>query len=332
LLAVGSICLLLGAPIQAAGYIGANGIDQSGGSRSVAASNGHANFVALSADVQITGQSGSSTDHLYRDSHGRTRYESGSTVTINDPATRTTLLLDTSNQTYRRVSHDPTDASQRAADVVTSGKLASEPRALGTAQVNGVSAEGRAYTVTVPASKVLAASQKEVTLWLSVEVALPVELRIVDSSGLAYAQSYTNIRTGVQPAAHLFTVPAGYREVDAAGTGAGINEACPLFNAPDPLVLNSFGPFLDGGFVDAVTDPQVGCIFAADGAVFEYPLSGFPTVPLGLPFDEWFAFDTGGGGLPFLPWVAFGDIAFLAWNGTDTTTKDSLVVLTVWCC
>ena len=100
----------------------------------------------------------------------------------------------------------------------------------------------------------------------------------------------------------------------------------------DPLVLNSFDFFLDSGAVNAVTDPQRGCVFVADGGAFEYPLAGFPTVPVGLPFDQWVAYDTGGGGLPFLPWVAFGDIAFVAANATDTTTKDSLVILTVWCC
>ena len=105
-----------------------------------------------------------------------------------------------------------------------------------------------------------------------------------------------------------------------------------MSNAPDPLVLNSFDFFLDSGTVNAVTDPQRGCVFVADGAAFEYPLSGFPTVPLGLPFDQWVAYDTGGGGLPFLPWVAFGDVAFVAANTTDATTKDSLVILTVWCC
>jgi hypothetical protein len=124
-------------------------------------------------------------------------------------------------------------------------------------------------------------------------------------------------------------VPAGYREVGAGPTRSVAAQPCPLTNAPDPLVLSSFGFSLGGGYVTAVTDPAIPCIFVADGAFFEYPLTGFPTTPLGLPFDQWFAFDTGGL-LPFVPYVAFGDVAFVAANATDTTTKDSLVVLTVF--
>jgi hypothetical protein len=166
-------------------------------------------------------------------------------------------------------------------------------------------------------------------------VQLPVQTRIVDrASGEETTLAYTDIRAGTEPAADLFAVPAGFRQVDSAAAlmQPAEDTSCPLENAPDPLILNSYDIFLDGGAVNAVTDPQRGCLFVADGGAFEYPLDGFPTTPIGLPFDQWFAYDTGGGGLPFLPWVAFGDIAFVAANTTDATTKDSLVILTVWCC
>lgn len=281
-------------------------------------------LVALSADQVTRSGDSVSTAKLYRDSKGRTRVENGSQVTITDPATQTTIQLDTSNSTFQQLTRKP---SPRPATVQRNETLAGPARSLGTANIQGVRAEGRAYTVTTPARGAIPARTRDVTIWLSTELQLAVQTRVGDS----YEQSYANIRAGVEPSPDLFTVPAGYKEAAPAPSRAGINQSCPV-SYVDPLILNSYDFLLGAGYVFAVTDPQIGCFFAADGAIFEYPLSGFPTVPLGLPYDEWFVFDNGGGGLPFLPWVAFGDVAWLAFNGTDTTTTDSLIVLTVWCC
>jgi len=290
----------------------------------------------LSADQvssrTVAGKTTQTTSHLVRDSHGRTRVESGALVTISDPASRTTIRMNTGTHAFLTSTAQPAD--RPAPSTAGSQTLATPPASLGSARIEGVAAEGRAYTVTVP-TKNGKAIQKDVTIWLAAEVQLPVQTRIVDrASGDENTLTYTNIRAGTEPAADLFAVPAGFRQVDSAAALMQPAEAtsCPLEHAPDPLVLNSFDFFLDSGTVNAVTDPQRGCVFVADGAAFEYPLSGFPTVPLGLPFDQWVAYDTGGGGLPFLPWVAFGDVAFVAANTTDATTKDSLVILTVWCC
>lgn len=100
---------------------------------------------------------------------------------------------------------------------------------------------------------------------------------------------------------------------------------CDFTVIPNPLVLVSFGPFLDSGFVIAVAS---NCIFVADFGVFETPLNGFPTTALGFPFDQWFVFDTGAP-VPFTPWVAAGDILFVAANPTDVTVKHGLIILTV---
>jgi len=284
----------------------------------------HIGLAPLSAD-QIT-RSGAtvSTAKLFRDRKGRTRVETGSTVTITDPATQTTVRLDVRNSTFQRMTRKP---SPRPATVQGNETLAGPALSLGTADIQGVRAQGRAYTVKTPARGAIPAQTRDVTIWLSTDLQLAVQTRV----GNAYEQSYTNIRAGVEPSADLFTVPAGFKEAALAPSRAGINESCPV-GYVDPLVLNSYDFFLGAGYVWAVTDPDIGCFFAADGAIFEYPLSGFPTLPLGLPYDEWFVYDNGGGGLPFLPWVAFGDVAWLAFNGSDTTTVDSLIILTVWCC
>jgi hypothetical protein len=319
MLAVGLTCLLLSPPAHAA-----DAGQQSG--RATAKGTG---IVPLSADQQVSrsaanGGQQQATSHLYRDSKGRVRVESGSSVTISDPTTGTTIRLDTANRTFQRSTRPQPAARPSAAS--RNQTLASPPRPLGTAQVQGVAAQGRAYTVTTPALKGRPAQSREVTIWLSTDVQLPVRTRVVDATG-SYTQAYTNIGAGVEPAAQLFAVPPGYREA-AAAPAATLQDACPLYNT-DPVFLESFGPFLGANLVSAVTNPDAGCVFIADGAAFEPPLTGFPTTQLGTPFDQWYVFDDGGP-LPFLPFVAFGDVAFAAANQTDLTVKDSLVVLTIF--
>jgi outer membrane lipoprotein-sorting protein len=312
MLAIGLTCLLLSPPAQA--------------SRPDATAKG-SGIVPLSADQQISrGGQQQVTNHIYRDSKGRIRVESGSTVTISDPTTGTTIRLDTASRTFQRSTRQQPAA--RPSTTTKSQPLASPPRSLGTAQVQGVAAQGRAYTVTTPGLKGRPGKSREVTIWLSTEVQLPVQTRVTDATGQAFTQAYTNIRAGVEPAAQLFTVPAGYQELADPPTHAKLQEACPIYNN-DPVILESFGPFLGAGVANAVTNPDIGCIFVADGGVFDPPLAGFPTVPLGSFLDQWYVFDDGSD-VPFLPWVAFGDVAFAAANQTDLTIKDTLVILTIF--
>lgn len=79
----------------------------------------------------------------------------------------------------------------------------------------------------------------------------------------------------------------------------------------------SIGPFLGSSSVPAVTDE--GCTFVADAGQFYLPLDGFPTLPLGLPVDEWFVYDTGLP-VPFLPYTTFGAVYFAADDDNDGPT------------
>jgi len=338
--AVGLTFLMVAAPVQAAGLPGGGTAQPS---RTGAPAAGKPTIVPVSADVRTSRfaagldgvrQWSQETGRFYRDSQGRTREETGSTVTIKDPTTHTILRLDTKNQTFQRSAAQPapSQADSRQPSAAQSKQITSGRRSLGTAQISGVTADGQTFTVTSPSVKGGPTHLRTVTMWLSTQVQLTVQTRVTDATGYEYSQMFTNIRAGAEPAAALFQVPAGYRDAaSATTTRAGVDATCPLFNEPDPLILNSFDwVFLAAGLVNATTDGQIPCLFVADAAAFEYPLWGGPTVPLGLPFDQWVAFDTGGGGLPFLPWPAAGDIAFLVTNGSDTTTKDSLVILTVW--
>jgi hypothetical protein len=303
-------------------------------------SNAEVTVVPVSADLRITrttadGATDQETQHLYRDSVGRTRTETGSTVTIYDPTTATTLVLDSATRSFQRTTRAKSapagdSAKRNAAD---DQKTTSEPRSLGTATVSGVPAEGRQYTVTLPAVRDLPVRTKDVTLWLSTKVQLPVRTTVVEDSGAVNTQTYTNIKAGAEPAAELFAAPAGYREVKpGAAKGNGLLANCPLQN-DDPVFLTSFDlAYLDARYVNAITDPGAGCVFVFDQLVLlDYPLNAFPTTDLLLPFDQWLVYDNGGF-LPYLPYVAFADIVFVAGNPVepDTTTKDSFITLTVF--
>ena len=104
---------------------------------------------------------------------------------------------------------------------------------------------------------------------------------------------------------------------------------CNVTVNPDPLILVSFGFFiLDSGTMRAETGPFP-CVFIADQAILQDPISAFPTTPLLLPVDEWFVFDNGAL-IPFSPYTAVGTIGFLAFNGQDFTAKDGAIFLTVF--
>ncbi len=298
--------------------------------------------VALTADEVVTRSSGTqSSSRFLRDAQGRTRVESGSTVTINDPTTKSTLRLDLRNQTFTRTANadraPAADGKARSADASSDKSLTSTSTELGTAMVNGVRAEGRRYTVTTSRPETATVS-RQVTVWIATDLELAVKTHVVEPDGSSYTQSYTNIRTGTALAADLFAVPAGFRAAaprptgTANGTaGAGTNASCPLNLFPsDPLLLTSIGLFFAVGIVAAETDGAQNCFFAADAGVFQYPMWGYPITPLFLPSDQWFVYDTGLGCLPFYPYVAFGDIAFAAASDSDQTVKDNLVVLTIF--
>ncbi|MFD5318096.1 hypothetical protein [Streptomyces sp. NPDC127098] len=271
-------------------------------------------------------------NRYYRDSQGRTRYESGSTVTIVDPVAGTTVRLDEETREFTRTTAPPetADAPEPAATApdVEQRQLSSEPRDLGTRRMSGVRVEGSSYTVTVPRETAPPAT-REVTVWLSTDVQLDVRTHIVDETGAEYTRTYTDIQTGVEPAADLFTVPSGYRAADPVV--ATQDTTCPLDISPDPLLLVSYGWALDArsqtGYTDAVNR---GCVIANTAAVVEYPLWAAPVSSyLGLPSFEWLFYDTGGP-VPYDGYVAFGSAGFLAYSPEDTTEKWSVVVLYVF--
>lgn len=104
---------------------------------------------------------------------------------------------------------------------------------------------------------------------------------------------------------------------------------CDVIVDPDPMVLVSFGfVSLDSGTMRADTGPFP-CLFIADGAILQDPISAFPLNDLLRPFDDWFVFDNGSL-IPFSGFTAVGSIQFLATNGLDLTAKEGTIFLTVF--
>ena len=115
---------------------------------------------------------------------------------------------------------------------------------------------------------------------------------------------------------------------------AGARPSCPFPRCdvivdPDPMILVSFGFFfLDSGTMRSDTGPFP-CLFVADQAILQNPISAFPLNDLPRPFDDWFVFDNGAF-VPFSGFTAVGSIGFLATNGVDFTAKEGTIFLTVF--
>ncbi|HEY0639781.1 MAG TPA: hypothetical protein VGD67_19205 [Pseudonocardiaceae bacterium] len=72
-------------------------------------------------------------------------------------------------------------------------------------------------------------------------------------------------------------------------------------------------------------------MFVADGAIFSTRCGGPPDDRAGpAPYDQ--GSPSTPAAVACLSWVAFGDIAFIEANTSDTTIEDLVVVLSVWCC
>ncbi len=170
--ALASSCVLLATPAPAIGQP-----DSRAGAQTNR-SHGNVTFVPVSADVQIirTGVTADGqkrtqpqTDHFYRDSHGRTRQESGPLVTITDPSAGTTVTMNVQTRTFQRTTADP--AAQRPESASRTSPAVLQPtfsprRSLGSTQVSGVLAQGTAYTITSPRPNAKPVTQ-DVTVCLS---------------------------------------------------------------------------------------------------------------------------------------------------------------------
>ena len=291
-------------------------------------------MVPLVGDYTVTrtNESGSlvtTTSRFYRDSQGRTRLDEGKLVTITDPVAATTTYLFPEERTYLRQSWDAAEGEQERTS--SADTLETTESSRGYQSIEGWLTEGREFTIVIPADSKLGNKQpvtKRATIWFSKDLQLPVSLEVDDPNNGPSSHRYANVVAGTEPHPALFQVPAGY-QVQPPSTDPVMIRRCNLRINPDPLILTSVRPFVYArGTQVATTSANRGCVIAAVAAIWQSPLRLTVLTPIGLPTFAVRGSD-GGGYVPYNYWVAFGDIAFLATNGQDTTTKDALIVLTV---
>ena len=278
----------------------------------------------ITTRMNESGQPVTTTSRFYRDSEGRTRTEEANLVTITDPVAGKTIHLFPTERTYMEQSWAGAPPQQ--------GRMSSPPEplqktetSLGSRSTEGWVTEGHRYEISRPGNK--AAVTWEVTLWLSRDLQVPMSVEVNSPVNGPWSQRYANIAAGSEPERSMFQAPAGY-EVAVQPPPSQVRR-CNLRINPDPLILNSFGPFLGRGLQVASTSANRGCVFVDGYYYVEYPLEFTQLTPLFLPSftARW---RDNGGPLPYVPYVALGDLILVAANNDDTTTKDGLVILTVW--
>jgi hypothetical protein len=180
-----------------------------------------------------------STQHVYRDSEGRTRREQSldsvgglanntnlpTVVFINDPVAGVNYALNPSSKTATRSMGGRGPAGTRGGRM-RGGPPRGEPQqnvkteSLGTKTVEGVTAEGTRTTSTIPAGQVGNEQpiQTVVETWYLPELQLTVFSKRNDPRIGETVTRYTNIAR-TEPEHSLFEVPADYKITDSEGRG-----------------------------------------------------------------------------------------------------------------
>ena len=158
-------------------------------------------------------------------------------ASISDPVAGQRHELDSSTMTARtsQVRKAPASSSATGTRAARPGGPAPATHAgrngstltrtdLGTQVINGVAATGRQETEVIPAGKIGNAQAITIvrTTWMSTELHVPVQIKVVDPQHGNSDMELTNIAQA-EPSASLFVVPAGYTEKTAGrgGRGAG---------------------------------------------------------------------------------------------------------------
>lgn len=174
------------------------------------------------------------TGRVARDSQGRTYMEHAinggplaqngpkQIVFLSDPVAGYTYVLDSDNKTAtRRAFKTPPEGApahphgERKEGEPTAANHAESD--LGTQTINGVTAQGKSITHTIPAGEMGNAKPIVSTseIWYSSELQLPVMAKHNDPRSGTAMFTLTNIQRG-DPPASLFQVPSDYTVKDAA--------------------------------------------------------------------------------------------------------------------
>ena len=150
---------------------------------------------------------------FFRDTQGRTCIVRGQIMTIQDPAAKTTVVVDMSAKIARRFVAAQSPSPGPSMGSVT-GKQASQD--LGTQVISGVSVKGMQFTAVLPPGAVgnLGPLTETSEVWRSDELGLTVETKSTDPASGEHTQIFTNIVTGATVDPSLFSIPVGVQVVD----------------------------------------------------------------------------------------------------------------------
>ena len=150
---------------------------------------------------------------FYRDAQGRTCIVRGQVITIQDPSTRTVVVVDMSSKTAKRFVASQSPSPGPSMSAVT-GKQAQQD--LGTQVISGVSVQGSQFTVVLPAGAIgnLGPLTETNEVWRSNELGLAIQTKSTDPVNGEHTQLFSNIVTGAPIDSSLFSVPAGVQVVD----------------------------------------------------------------------------------------------------------------------
>ncbi len=153
------------------------------------------------------------TGQLYRDSQGRTRIERGQLVTIQDPTTQTTVVIDFKSSSGRRFTSSSKAPSGPSMSAVTDRQIYHD---LGTRIISGIKVIGKQFMVALPAGSL--GNREPISqsseIWRSEELGLVVQTTSADLLNGEHTQLLSNIVPGAHVDATLFTVPAGVQVAD----------------------------------------------------------------------------------------------------------------------
>lgn len=173
-------------------------------------------------------------EKYYRDQEGRIRIEQQNLITISDPISRTTTVLDSTTKTFNKiqwtqnvVAANTTESQQN--DISTPLKK----RKVGSQTIEGIEAIGEEITNIIPVEGNQKTIRGVTTIWASKKMQILVQHSYKDSLGNSITSSLKNIKVGVNPDASLFEVPTDYVSVaegyNRAESKIQPNAVCPLY-------------------------------------------------------------------------------------------------------
>ncbi|MBS1854870.1 MAG: hypothetical protein JST11_05860 [Acidobacteria bacterium] len=179
------------------------------------------------------------TVKMYRDSEGRTRREQSpnlgglsggaampSLVFIHDPVAGVSLSLNATDKTGTRSTFTPGGRGRGAALYQQNGIQSARPRrnaanlkteSLGTQNIDGVMAEGRRTTMTIPAGQMGNELPLQIVTetWYSSELQTVVYEKRTDPRYGETVMRYTNV-SRAEPSPTLFAAPSDFKVTEAA--------------------------------------------------------------------------------------------------------------------